>query len=1123
MAWSTSFTKDEEKDNEILLEAKKRFKICEEWEAQARVWFEYDYKFANADSNNMYQWDNWVVGDRQQNQRPCLTINKTMQHNLQIINDGKQNKPGVAIRPVGDTASFEAAQVFQEVVRHIEYVSTAESVYDFASVYQVCAGWGYWRVTVEKINGTFDKEIYIRRIKNPLNVYLDPNINEIDGSDAWFGFVFDDMPKDLYEAQYPRDKDVGNIAFADNDYGWLSKERVRVAEYFRKSQEPDKLVYFITPNAGEEIGPIKWSELPKDGREMFNAIKAREGNLPPEERTYQEQDELSEKIEWYKIAGNRIIDRKPWLGKFIPIVRCVGTETIIDGIWDCKGHTRALLDPQRIYNINSPLALDTPLPTPNGWTTMGEVKAGDLLFDENGKPVEVVSTSPVFINRECYKVTFDDNSSIIADANHLWTVEEREKVKTYNWSWLVKTIPTKELTPNKHFIYATKPFDLEEKTLLIEPYVLGAWLGDGTTASAQFTVGAEDLEEMRANIENCGYSVAQDRVCKYGAYNFTVHGLRWQLSELGLLSGKYIPKDYLRASFEQRLELLQGMMDTDGCYSDRFNRCVFSNTNLVLIEGFIELIRSLGLRFTKNEIAANSRKFPNGETYFCQPSVQISFTADPWLPIFKLKRKAELQTKHRIVHERRSKRHKIKSVVRIASIPVKCVAINSASHLFLAGEGMVPTHNSANVEFGALQTKTPIAASPEAMEGYEAIYARANIDNLSVLPYNEYDEEGRKLNPPTRIPAPVSSPAYVQQMQIAQNEMMMVSGQYQAQMGENENAKSGIAIDRRQRQGDRATYHFIDNQASAIRYTGKILIDLIPKIYDTKRIIRIEAKDNTIMNITIDPNAEEAFQKIPPQDGEIPTDNNQEVIDVIFNPNVGNYAVMSDVGPSFATRRQEAFNALTQIAAQNKEFMGIAGDILWKVADFPEAQVLAQRWRKIIPKNITGDGIDPAIEETMNQAAQQIEMQLGELAKLQKELDDKNRELAIKESAQELAWTKTGVQEIREDFKALTDRLTAVGNAGPGISVQQLQPIIRQVIAEIMQAGGPGADQPHEVDQLQGMDAGGEPIGLPTGPAGEVDAIPEIPGSRQAADGKIYAPNGQGWAEVIPPQVEGNA
>lgn len=773
---STSTVTDEE--NEILLEAKKRFKICEQWEAQARTYFEYDYKFANADSNNMYQWDNWVVGDRLTLKRPCLTINKTQQHNLQIINDGKQNKPGVNIRPVGDTASFEAAQVFQEVVRHIEYVSSAENVYDNAATFQVNAGWGYWRVTVEKINGTFDKEIFIRRIKDPRSVYLDPNINEVDGSDAWFGFIFEDMPKDLYEAKHPKFKDVGNVAFNGDNYypGWIQKDTIRVAEYFRKSQEPDKLIYCILPLTGEEIGPIKWSELDKEDQAQINQIK----DDPASE--YREEEELSERIEVFKIAGNRIIERKPWLGKYIPIVRLVGTETVIEGIWDCKGHTRALLDPQRIYNVNS----------------------------------------------------------------------------------------------------------------------------------------------------------------------------------------------------------------------------------------------------------------------------------------------------------------------------------------------------SANVEFGALQTKSPITASPQAIEGFEDLYAKANVENLSVLPFNEYDDEGRKLTPPQRIAAPVSSPAYVQQMEIAQNEMMMVSGQYQAQMGENENAKSGVAINARQRQGDRATYHFIDNQAIAIRFTGKILIDLIPKVYDTKRVMRIEAKDNTIMNVTIDPSYEKPYEKVETE-GVPQNDNNQQIVDVIFNPNVGNYAVVSDTGPSFATRRQEAFNALTQIAAQNKEFMGIAGDILWKVADFPEAQVLAQRWRKIIPKNITGDGIDPAIEETMNQAAQQIEMQLAEIARLTKELEDRSREIAIKESANELAWTKTGVAEIREDFKALTERLTSVGNAGPGVSKEQLAPIIRQTILELLQAGGPGADMPGEALLAPGMNEGGEPIGLPEGAAADQDSLPEVPGSRQAADGKHYVKNENGWNEVIKPEAQENA
>src|SRR5207249_4017693 len=112
----------------------------------------------------------------------------------------------------------------------------------------------------------------------------------------------------------------------------------------------------------------------------------------------------------------------------------------------------------------------------------------------------------------------------------------------------------------------------------------------------------------------------------------------------------------------------------------------------------------------------------------------------------------------------------------------------------------------------ALQTKSPVMAAGDAIEGYEEYYKNANINNAAWLPFNAYDEEGRPLPMPTRMPAPVASAAYVQQMKIAQEEMMMVSGQYQAQMGENENAKSGIAINQRQRQGDRATYHFLDGQ-----------------------------------------------------------------------------------------------------------------------------------------------------------------------------------------------------------------------------------------------------------------------------------------------------------------------
>lgn len=766
MAWGSSFsTSEDDADNEILLEAKKRFKICEDWESQARVWFDYDYKFANGDSNNMYQWDNWVVGDRQTLKRPCLTINKTQQHNLQIINDGKQNKPGVNIRPVGDDASFEAAQVFQEVIRHIEYISNAENVYDNASTFQVNAGWGYWRVAVEKITGSFDKEIKIARIKDPRSVYLDPNINEVDGSDAWFGFIFDDMPRDLYEAQYPKFKDVGNVSFANNDYGWLQKDTVRVAEYFRKTQEDDKLVYFILPQTQEEVGPIKWSELPEDGREIFKAIKKREGNLPEDQQTFKEQDELSEKIEWFKIAGNKIIDRKPWLGKYIPIVRLPGTETVIDGIWDCKGHTRALLDPQRIYNINS----------------------------------------------------------------------------------------------------------------------------------------------------------------------------------------------------------------------------------------------------------------------------------------------------------------------------------------------------SANVEFGALQTKSPITATPAAIEGFEDLYGRANVDNVSVLPWNEFNEDGSQNTEPKRLAPPVSSPAYVEQMKIAQEEMMMVSGQYQAQMGEQENAKSGVAINARQRQGDRATYHFIDNQAIAIRFTGKIMIDLIPKIYDTKRVMRIEAKDGSILNVTMDPSHSAAYTKQPNPNGQPEMDNQQQIVNVIFNPTIGIYDVQADTGPSFATRRQEAFNALTQIAAQNKEFMNIGGDLLWKVADFPEAQELARRWRKIIPPNVTGDAPNPQTEQLMHQASDHIQQLTAQLQALTKQVQDKEEDQRIKRLQLDLELKKAKAQEAREDYEAETRRVVALGNSGPGISVEQIQPVLKELLAGMVSNG-------ELIWKAPGIGEGGTPIDPvePSQGGGEGDSLPGVPGSRLADDGNHYVPGANG-------------
>jgi len=277
------------------------------------------------------------------------------------------------------------------------------------------------------------------------------------------------------------------------------------------------------------------------------------------------------------------------------------------------------------------------------------------------------------------------------------------------------------------------------------------------------------------------------------------------------------------------------------------------------------------------------------------------------------------------------------------------------------------------------------------------------------------------------------------------------------------------------------------------------------------------------MNVKIDPNAEQPYQKVNQDQPQ--TDNTQQIAEIIFNPGVGTYDVQSDTGPSFATRRQEAFNALTQIAAQNKEFMGIAGDILWKVADFPEAQVLAQRWRKIIPPNITGDGPNPQQEQMMHQAADKIEQQLALIAQQQKEIDDKNRDLDIRSREVDIRWREAQATQARLDYEAETKRLTSIGNSGPGISVEQIQPLVKQIIQGMLNAGEPGSGA---LAHLPGPHEGGTPIALPDGSEGQegangngaaqqTDSLPDVPGSRLGPDGKHYVPGANGsFLEVQP-------
>jgi hypothetical protein len=241
--------------------------------------------------------------------------------------------------------------------------------------------------------------------------------------------------------------------------------------------------------------------------------------------------------------------------------------------------------------------------------------------------------------------------------------------------------------------------------------------------------------------------------------------------------------------------------------------------------------------------------------------------------------------------------------------------------------------SSAAVEFVALQGKSPFIASAQAIEGRTSMWENANTKNYSVLVYNSIDERGQPIAAPERAPPPVMPQAYIDGLRMARDDLMQVSGQHQADLGMPGNERSGKAIDARQRQGELATAHYIDNQSKMIRQVGRILIDLIPKVYDTPRVTKIMAEDDSESDVHIIPTAPDAHQHVAmnPNGGD-PTpitpeqakgidedDNNPIDVKVIFNPNIGKYDVEADVGPQYGTRRQEAFNAFSQIVANNPQ------------------------------------------------------------------------------------------------------------------------------------------------------------------------------------------------------------
>jgi replicative DNA helicase len=337
--------------------------------------------------------------------------------------------------------------------------------------------------------------------------------------------------------------------------------------------------------------------------------------------------------------------------------------------------------------LGKALALDTPLATPDGWTTMAEIAVGDQLLGADGRPTRVTAATEIMRDRRCFEVEFSDGSVIVADAEHRWLTHDRAS-RRRGRAPLVRTtdeihasVRTKTADQRaNHSVTNTRPLVLPERTLAVSPYTLGIWLGDGHAGSARLTVSDPAIV---AQVELDGFEVRGERVCTISRAGDPIDD---DLAALSVLGDKHIPRAYLRASEAQRRALLAGLLDSDGTVSLTGN-VQYTSTCARLASDVFELVVSLGYR------ASKTTKRVQGHSEATSTAFTINFSSVD--DVFRLERKKLThKDRRRAVTAVRSGSRFIVSVRPVASVPVRCVTVANADHLYLAGRAMIPTHNS---------------------------------------------------------------------------------------------------------------------------------------------------------------------------------------------------------------------------------------------------------------------------------------------------------------------------------------------------------------------------------------------------------------------------------------------
>lgn len=399
-------------------------------------------------------------------------------------------------------------------------------------------------------------------------------------------------------------------------------------------------------------------------------------------------------------------------------------ESSVDDIYEHgfqKGTTIGVEDFDKIFSVKTGLlgvitglpshgkclSVNELLPTPSGWVKMGDLNVGDELYDKDGKICRVTYATPVMYNHECYRMTFSDGTSVICDKDHLWvTRDNKARISQLNYNKKIKkngtddlmtrgtdqsckrTFPkartTKEIIDTlyvengkrcNHSVEVQGAIEGSSHNLSIHPYVLGYWLGNGSSYGGIITTADQYVIE---EFNRIGYATTKH---KY-KYNYGVHQLTALLKTEGLIHNKMIPAKYLRASVEDRTELLKGLMDSDGtCEKD--GSCNYSSSRKKLADDVYELVVSLGMKAT---ITSKVAKLCGVEK---KTNYRVNFS--PKFNCFKLERKSSrIKTKY----SDKVNWRQIVKIEPVESVPVKCITVDSPTHTYLCTKSMIPTHNT---------------------------------------------------------------------------------------------------------------------------------------------------------------------------------------------------------------------------------------------------------------------------------------------------------------------------------------------------------------------------------------------------------------------------------------------